>query len=82
MKAYLNYFLFRREFEVAFAWIAWIGFPRPNFVDSEIVIWGVTFLTNFYKRVNLLFKKRHVSDCQKKISYVQITHLKLTFLVP
>ena len=38
MNAYLNYFLFRREIEVVFAWIAWIGFLRPHFVDSEIAI--------------------------------------------
>ena len=29
-----------------------------------------------------LVKKGHVSDCQKKISFVQIMHLKLTFLFP
>ena len=37
---------------------------------------------DFYKRVQLFFKKRHVSDCQKKISFVQITHLKFTYLIP
>ena len=26
-----------------------INFPRPDFVDSEIVIWGLTSLTDFYK---------------------------------
>ena len=36
MKAYLNYFLFRREIEVAFAWIAWIGFSRPHFADLKL----------------------------------------------
>ena len=50
-------------------------FFRPDFVDSEIVIWGLTSLTDFYKGAHLLLKKRHVSDCQKKISLVQITHL-------
>ena len=59
-----------------------ISFPRPDFVDSEIVIWGLTSLTDFYERVHLLFKKWHLSDCQKKISFVQITHLKFTFLTP
>ena len=59
-----------------------ISFPRPDFVDSEIVIWGLTSLTDFYKRVHLLFKKWHLSDCQKKISFVQITHLKFIFLTP
>ena len=57
-----------------------ISFSRPDFVDSEIVIWGLTSLMDFYKRVNLLFKKQLVSDCQKKISFVQTTwnsHFKL-----
>ena len=57
-------------------------FSRPDFVDSEIAIWGLTSLTNFYKRVYLLFKKRHVSHCQTKISFVQITHLKFKFVTP
>ena len=51
-----------------------------RFVVSEIAIWRLIFLTNFYKRVYILFKKRHASDCQKKISFVQIIHLKFTFL--
>ena len=29
-----------------------------------------------------MFKKRHASDCQKKISFVEIIHLKFTFLTP
>ena len=41
-----------------------ISFPRPDFVDSEVVIWGLISLTDFHKRIHLLFKKRHVSDCQ------------------
>ena len=53
---------------------------RPDFVDSEIVIWGMTSLTDFHKRIQRLFKKQRVSDCQKKTSFVQITHLKFTFL--
>ena len=59
-----------------------MSFSRPDFMDSEIVIWGLTSLSNFYERVQFLFKKRHVSDCQKKISYVQKTHLKFIFLTP
>ena len=59
-----------------------ISFPRPDFVDCETVIWGLTSLTDFYKRVHLFFKKRHASDCLKKISFVQITHMKFTFLTP
>ena len=31
-------------------------FYRRDFVDSEIVIWGMTSLTYLYKRVHLLFK--------------------------
>ena len=57
-------------------------FCCPDFVDSEISIGALTSLINFYKRVHLWFKKQHVSNCQKKISFVQITHLKLTFLTP
>ena len=57
-----------------------ISFSRSDFVDSEIVIWGLTSATDFYKSVQLLFKKQYVSDCQKKISYIKITHLIFTFL--
>ena len=57
-----------------------ISFSRSDFVVSEIAIWRLISLTNFYKRVYILFKKRHASDCQKKISFVQIIHLKFTFL--
>ena len=78
MKAYLIHFLFRHEFEVVFAWIV----KKSDFVDSEIVVWGLTSLTDFHKRVHLLFRKRHVSDCQKKICFDQITHLKFTYLTP
>ena len=39
-----------------------ISFSRPDFVDSEIVIWGLTSLTDFYRRIHLLFKKRHVEN--------------------
>ena len=35
-------------------------------------------LMDFYKRVRLLFKKRHMLDCQKKIYFVQIMYLKFT----
>ena len=37
---------------------------------------------NFYKRVHLLLKKQHLSDCQKKISFVQIMYLKHAILSP
>ena len=53
---------------------------RPDFVDSEIVIRGLISVIDFYKRVRLLFKKRHVLDCQKKIYLLQIMYLKFTFL--
>ena len=48
-------------------------------MDSEIVIWGLTSLTDFYKSFQLLFKKQYVSDYQKKILLIQIKHLKFTF---
>ena len=63
VKAYLIYF-------TVSSWI-WscfcvnrekISFSRPDFVDSEIVIWGLTSLTDFYRRIHLLFKKRHVEN--------------------
>ena len=37
---------------------------------------------DFYKGIQLFFKKQHVSDYEKKISFVQITLLKFTFLIP
>ena len=37
-----------------------ISFSRPDFVDSEIAICGLTSLTDFYKSVQLLFKKQQV----------------------
>ena len=58
VKEHLIYFLFRRELEVIFVWICGkINLSRPDFLDSEIVIWGLTSLTDFYKRVHLLLKK-------------------------
>ena len=54
VKGYLIYFLFRRELEV-------VNLSRPDFMDSEIVIWELTSLTDFYKRTHLSLKK----DCQK-----------------
>ena len=57
-----------------------ISFSRPDFVGFKIAIWGLTSLTIFYKRVHLLIKKQPVSDCQKKISLVKITHLTFKFL--
>ena len=73
--------MFRRGFQVVFAWmIKKTSFSCPDSVDSKIVIWGLTSLTDLYKRVQLLFKKRHASDFQKKTSFVQISHLKFTFL--
>ena len=51
-------------------------FSCPDFVDSEILISGLTSLIDFYKRETFLFKKWHVPDCENKISFVQITLLK------
>ena len=36
----------------------------------------------FINEFTFCLKKQHVSDCQKEISFVQIMHLKLTFLIP
>ena len=57
VKAYLIYCLFRRELEVVFVWIVWKNLSRPDFLDPEIVIWELTCLMDFYKRVYLLLKK-------------------------
>ena len=46
-----------------------ISFSTPDFVDSEIGIGRLTSLTDFYEGAHLLFKKRNMSDCQKKISF-------------
>ena len=54
-----------------------ISFSHPDFVDFEIKIWGPSPLMDFLKWVHLLFKKQQVSDCQKKISFLQIIHLKI-----
>ena len=54
-------------------------FFRPVFLNFELVNAGLTPLTDFYKRVHILLKK-HVSDCQKKMSFVQIIPLRVTFL--
>ena len=68
----LNFELFLREW--------WkIKFFSTRFRGLWNFIWVLTSLMDFYKSVQLLFKRQHESDCQKKISFVQITHLKLTF---
>ena len=64
VKGYLIYFLFRCGLDVFKK-----NLCRPDFLDSEIVIWGLTSLTDFYKQIY-----------RKNISFVQIMHLKLTFL--
>ena len=57
VKEHLIYLLFRRELEVIFVWIVWINLSRSDFLDCEIEIWGMTSLTEFYKRVHLLLKE-------------------------
>ena len=57
VKEHLIYLLFRRELEVIFVWIVWINLSRSDFLDCEIEIWGMTSLTDFYKRVHLLLKE-------------------------
>ena len=44
-----------------------ISFPCPDFVDSEVVTWGLISLTDFHKRIHLLFKKRHVQPINWKV---------------
>ena len=67
VKAYLIYFLFRHELEVVFVWIIGkISLSRPDFLDSEIVIWELTSLTNFYNRVHLLLKKDMFQFAERK----------------
>ena len=46
-----------------------ISFPSPHFWDFETVIWGLTSLTDFCKRVHLFIKKR------KNISKVNYMNL-------
>ena len=54
-----NLFLFRREFDVVFAWIVKkISFSRPDFADSKIAIWGLTSLTGFIKEFT--FRSKYV----------------------
>ena len=81
VKVYLIHFLFRREL-VVLVWIVWRNLSTLDFFDPEIVIWGLTSLTDFYKRIRLLLRKGHVLDCRKKISFDQIMHLKLIFVSP
>ena len=75
-KAYLIYSLIRCEFDVAFAWIV----KKLVFLVQILWIQDWSLWKDFYKRVHLLFKEQHVSDCQKIIFFVQIMHLKFTFL--
>ena len=80
VKAYLIYFFFSREFEAVLAWITKNQFSRPDFVDCEIVIWGLTSLSNFYKRVHLLPWNRLWQLCQLKIIISSLPMLDGTFL--
>ena len=67
VKEHLIYFLFRRELEVIFVWICGkINLSRPDFLDSEIVIWGLTSLKDFDKRVHLLLKKDMCQTAERK----------------
>ena len=60
-----NLFLFRCELEFVLVWIVQKKlFFRPDFVDFEIVVWGMTSLIDFYKRVQILLKKNPASMCQ------------------
>ena len=75
VKAYLIYFLFLREFEVVIAWIVKISSKFFGFWNCHL---KTNLFNGIYKWVRLLFKKRHMLDCQKKIYFVQIMYLKFT----
>ena len=68
-KAYLICVLFRRKLEVVFVFSCEscekINLSRPDFLDSEIVIWGLTSLTIFRKQVHLLLRK-HIRQIAKR----------------
>ena len=69
MKAILIYFLRLREFEVVFA----LNLKKKSVFlvhICEIVICGMTSLTDFYAQVCFLLKKLHVSGCQNKKSFL------------
>ena len=66
VKEHLIYLLFRRELEVIFVWIVWINLSRSDFLDCEIEIWGMTSLTDFYKRVHLLLKEDKCQIVKRK----------------
>ena len=66
VKPYLIYFLFRRELVVLYESCEKINLSCPDFLDSEIVIWGLTSLTDFYKRVHLLLKKNMCQFAERK----------------
>ena len=71
VKAYLIYILFRRKFWVGFCENGEkISFSCPDFADSKIVIWGLTSIIDFYKGIQLLFKKQYVSDYEKKFTFL------------
>ena len=59
-----------------------INLSHPDFLDSEILIWGKTPLTNFYEQVCLLLKKGICQIAERKIFFVQIMNLKLILLSP
>ena len=67
VKAYLINFLFCRELELFLCESCEkINLSRPGFLDTEIVIWGLTSLTDFYKRVHLLLKKDMCQIAKRK----------------
>ena len=47
-----------------------ISFSCPDFVDSEISLWRLTFLIDFYKGVQLLFKNMYL--CSKNAPEIHI----------
>ena len=47
-----------------------ISFSRPDFVDSEIVIWGLSSLRGFYKKSSPFFQKNDMCYIIKRKSHL------------
>ena len=66
VKAYLTYFYSVMNWLLSCESCEKINLARPDFLDSEIVIWGLTSLTDFYKQVRLLLKKDMCQIAERK----------------
>ena len=69
VKAYLIYFLFRRELEVVFVWIVW---KNQSFSSRFLGFWNCDLRTDlfnsmdFYKRFHVLLKKDMCQITERK----------------